>query len=343
MKIAQIAPIFFPVPPTGYGGAELVVSVLANGLVECGHDVVLFASGDSGTFARLDPSIAQHSTLADFSQSLSDEIYHETYAYLRATDADIIHDHGWFGPSLAAIRGSGPPVVHTLHGAWSPGLRRQHAMVGGRIHRVAVSRSQAENNKDVKYAAIIHHGLPLAQFPPPGEKEDYLVFVGRATPEKGSHTAVEVAKRANKRLIMIIKRSEPDERDYWTRHVEPRLTGLEVIVDVPSPAVRIELVSRAAGLLFPIDWAEPFGLVMIEAMACGTPVVAMNRGSVPEVVISDKTGFICNDIDEMVSAVSRLPSISPEFCRQHIQRNFSSGHMIGRYERLFEQILAKKR
>lgn len=340
MKIAEIVPVFFPVPPESYGGIELVASILTDGLVARGHEVVLFASGDSETKARLDSCIPTHCGLAD-RESVSDELYHETYAYLRTRDVDVIHDHGWFGPSLAAVRASGPPVVHTLHGAWNARAHRDHVLIGDRIHRVAVSMAQADENRDVTYADVIHHGLHLEAFPLVRNKEDYLVYVGRATVTKAPEIAVDVAKAAGKRLVMVIKRDEPYERDYWMREVEPRLVGTETIIDAPAPEVRIDLVSRAQGLLFPIQWSEPFGLVMIEAMACGTPVLAAKRGSTPEVVVDNVTGFLCAGVHEMIAAIRRLPTLSPDACRRHVAMNFSADKMIDGYERLFERVLGR--
>jgi glycosyltransferase involved in cell wall biosynthesis len=338
LRIAEIASVFFPVPPASYGGSELVVSLLTEGLVARGHDVVLFATGDSRTSGRLVSALDEHTGLAG-PTAQRDELYHKAYAYLHLDGVEVVHDHGWLGASLAAVHRFDPPVVHTLHHAWSERTRRDHALIGDRLHRVAVSRSQAGENPAVEYAAVIHNGIEVERFPLVRDKDEYLVFVGRASDEKAPHLAVELAKAVGRTLVLVVKRDEPREREYWAREVEPRLAGTEVVVDAPAPGRRIELVSRAAALVFPIQWSEPFGLVQTEAMACGTPVVGLARGAVPEIVDDGVTGFVCEDLDEMAAAVERLGALSPDACRRHVEDRFSAARMVERYERLFGRLV----
>jgi glycosyltransferase involved in cell wall biosynthesis len=340
LRIAEIAPPWVSVPPPSYGGIELVVALIADGLVDRGHDVTLFASGGSKTKGTLVSPLEKVPELADMGLSITDDTIHTLSAYLQADRFDVIHDHSGWGPAFGALLNGHPPVVRTLHGPWSTEARRFHAALAGRVHLVGISQSQVSLNSDLTYSGVVYNGIDLDVYPFREDKEDWLLFLGRCNPEKGPEVAVEVAKRAGKHLKMVVKRAEPAEIQYWERMVEPRLTGDEDIVFDVSHAEKVDMLSRAAGTLCTIQWPEPFGLVMTESMACGTPVIVPPMGAAPELVVDGETGFIRTEIDDMVAAVGRLGEIAPAACRARVADNFTAEVMVSGYERIFEQVLA---
>lgn len=342
MRIAEIAPVWVSVPPPSYGGIELVVSLIADGLVDRGHDVTLFATGGSKTKGRLVTPIEETPALADMGQSVTDDLIHTLTAYLHAGDFDVIHDHSGFGPAFGALLDGHPPVVRTLHGPWSDPARRFHAALDGRVHLVAISESQKRFNTDLPYAGVVYNGIDLGAYPYRDDKDDFLLFLGRCNPEKGPEVAVEVAKRAGQHLKMVVKRAEPAEIQYWERMVEPRLSGDEDIVFDVGHAEKVDLLGRAQATLCTIQWPEPFGLVMTESMACGTPVIVPPLGAAPELVVDGVTGFLREDIDDMVEAVGRLGELSPADCRARVADNFTAEVMVEGYERVFEQVVAAR-
>jgi glycosyltransferase involved in cell wall biosynthesis len=340
MRIAEIAPVWTTVPPSGYGGIELVVSELTEALVDRGHEVTLFASGGSQTKGELVCPFAEPPGIG-CQDGPARDLYHATSAFVRAGEFDLIHDHSSVGPWLGSL--SAPaPVVHTLHGPWTPWVKQQFALLDGRIHLVAISRSQASQNSAVRYVGVVPNGINLDAYSFRQEKEDFLLFVGRSNTEKAPELAVEVAKRAGMRLVMIVKRTEPHEQEHWHRAVEPRLEGTEEIHGEVSHEVKVELMGRAKALVFPIQWPEPFGLVMTEAMACGTPVIVTPSGAATEVVVDGETGWWCRDVKEMAGAVHRLDGISPEACRARVMDKFSVSTMTDRYERIFQHLAVSK-
>lgn len=344
MRIAEIAPVWVPVPPPAYGGIELVVSLLADGLSERGHDVTLFAAVGSRTKARLVSPVREPHALADMGNDITAEIVHALPAYLAADEFDVIHDHSGLGTALGAARaGRPPPVVHTLHGPWTESSRRFFAAVSPPVQLIAISEAQAAGNPGLRYAGVVHNGIDPDAYRWQDDKEDFLVFLGRCSPEKGPEVAVEVAKRAGLPLVMIVKRSQPEEMRYWDQEVAPRLRGDEqLFFDVPHE-VKVDLLGRARATLFPIQWSEPFGLVMIESMACGTPVVATPLGAAPEIIVDGTTGFLATGVDEMVAALEHLDDISPADCREHVVENFSAGAMVTKTERVLERAATSAR
>jgi len=341
MRIAQIAPVWFPVPPTGYGGIELIVSLLADGLADSGHDVTLFAAGGSRTRAKLvtplevppDPS-ALGDVWSDTFHSLS------SYLEIGRGDFDVVHDHsGIIGPAMAAARGSGPPVVHTLHGPWTESGKRFYGLIDKIIDLVAISNTQMADNLDSRYRGMVYNGINVADYEFRNVKGEYLVFIGRANPDKGPIPAIEIAKKTGMPLKMVVKRNEPPEKVYWEQQVVPLLGDtIEVFENIPHQQ-KVELLAGAKAMVFPIQWPEPFGLVMVEAMACGTPVVAGRWGAATEVVSHGETGYLCSGIDEYVEAIGRIGEISPEACLDRVRGMFSTATMVSGYEALFESII----
>ena len=342
LRVAVIAPPFFPIPPAGYGGIERVVAAQAEGLVAAGHDVTLFAAAGSATRARLVVPLDSPLPLGD-AASISDELFHATTAYLEAESFDVIHDHTGVGITIGAMLHQGPPVVHTLHGPWTEPSRRLLGRLHHRLHLVAISRAQRDANPHVRYAGVVHNGVDLAAYPFNPIKEDFVVFVGRTSPEKRPEVAVEVARRAKLPLVMMVKRNEPAERAYWDEVVVPQLHADVEVVEQPPHELKVDLIGRARAMLFPIAWPEPFGLVMPETMACGTPVIAHPRGAAPEVIIDGVTGFLCPTIDEMIDAVAAARDLQPQDCRLHVERHFSAGAMVAGYEQVYRAALGLAR
>jgi len=341
MRILMIAPPWLTVPPVAYGGIELIVSALSDGLVEAGHDVTLVASGGSKTRARLQRvfDVPPFEHLGD----ARIEAVHALSAYLGRADYDIIHDHTMaVGPALAVLSDH-PPVVHTLHHPWSDAQVRLARLVSSRVHLVAISRDQAARApRDIPIAGVVHNGIPVERYPFRGAKERFLLFVGRASPDKGPEAAIDVAERLGRPLVIGIKINEPSEHRYWRETLQPLIEASSVRVDVvpnPEHERKVDLMSRAAAVLMPIQWPEPFGLVMAEANACGTPVVAYAVGAAPEIIINGRSGFLVEpgDVDGYCAAVERAAALDPRECRRHIVAHFSAQRMVAGYEQVYRQ------
>lgn len=342
MRVLQIAPPWFAVPPSGYGGIEWIVASLADGLVDAGHDVTLHAAGGSVTKARLQ-------TVFDVAPSLhiGNPWYEATHAVAAYTDPgrfDVIHDHtGAIGPAIAAGITNRPPVVNTLHGSWTGANERLYRAISDRIALVGISHDQvARTPPGVQVAGVVHNGIALERYPFRADKEDFLLFVGRASADKGPEVAVEVARRVGLPLVMAIKVSEPLEVEYFETIIEPAMHGADVDVRIGvGHDEKTDLMGRARAVLVPIRWDEPFGLVMAEAMACGTPVVAYGRGAAPEIVVDGQTGHLVEpgDLGAFTRATQAVDAIDPATCRARIEDEFSAQRMVERYVALYERLL----
>lgn len=337
MRIAVIAPPWTPIPPDGYGGIELVVDRLATGFQEQGHEVMLFATGDSTC------PVPTEWTLAEPDQRMGavvPELRHVMAAYDAVQDFDVVHDHTMAGPAYAA-RYPDLRVVTTLHGPLDGELADTYLHICDRVPLVAISHAQCTPLPQLRVARVIHHGLDAGDFPVGDGDGGYLLFLGRMTPEKGAHRAIEAARRAGLPLLLAAKMREPAEVEYFERQVEPLLNDDMRYVGEVGVERKLELLSGARALVFPIRWNEPFGMVMIEAMACGTPVVAFGEGSVPEVVDHGRTGFICDDTAEMAQALGRLEELDRSDCRFEVEHGrFSTTRMVDEYVELFETLTA---
>ena len=340
MKIAILSPVWFPVPPKGYGGIEWIVSLLADGFVEAGHDVTLFASGDSSTRAELVSAYAV--APSEMIGNAQIELRHALKCFERASDFDIIHDHS--GPPAVAISGAvATPTVHTVHGPMDgePGdVYRQLRSVAPRTGLISISLNQRKPQPDLAWAANIPNGLDLSLYPMDGARDDYLLFLGRMTADKGAHRAVEVAKKAGVPLLLAGKNREPAERAYFDECVKPHLReGMIEYVGEVSHEEKVRLLQKARATLFPIDWEEPFGLVMIESMACGTPVLATRRGSVPEVIDDGQTGIIVDDHLKMADVLHQADALEAGAIRRVVEKRFSKARMVDDYLATFEEVL----
>jgi glycosyltransferase involved in cell wall biosynthesis len=341
LRIAQLAPLYERVPPALYGGTERVVSYLCEGLVERGHDVTLFASGDSITHARLEAATARALRLdGSDDDPLYSHVLEISRAFDRAAEFDVIHCHVDalafpFGRLVAT------PTIHTMHGRLDlPAMRFVYRHFRD-VPLVSISDSQRRPlaDLDMTWVATVNHGLPIEAFEfSPGGGE-YLAFLGRMGPEKRPDLAIEVATRAGIPLKMAAK-VDPVDRAYFESQIRPRLDHplVEYVGEVGEED-RAALLRGARALLFPIDWPEPFGLVMIEALAFGTPVVARPAGSVPEIVEDGRTGLIADTVDDLVDAVKRVDRIDRATCRREAERRFSIDRMLDGYEAVYARIL----
>jgi glycosyltransferase involved in cell wall biosynthesis len=339
MRIALLSPVWFPVPPVGYGGIEWVVSLLADGLVDAGHEVTLFASGDSRTTAEL-AFVYETAPSAEIGKS-SVELRHALACFERAGEFDVVHDHS--GPPAAALGGTTTtPTIHTVHGPLlgEPGeVYEQIARVAPRTRLVSLSLNQRTPRPDLPWLANIPNALDFSVYPAQPHRGDYLLFLGRMSPEKGAHRAIAAAMEAGLPLRIAGKRREPAEQAYFHEFVEPHLREgtIEYLGEV-THGEKVELLQDARATLFPIEWEEPFGLVMIESMACGTPVIATRRGSVPEVVEDGRTGVVVADYTEMAAAIEAADSLDPGELRRAAAARFSRERMVADYVAAYEQV-----
>jgi glycosyltransferase involved in cell wall biosynthesis len=332
VRIAIIAPVWFPVPPTGYGGTEWIVSLLSDGLADAGEDVTLFASGDSRTKAKLSyvyPEAPSHL----IGRSLP-EMHHALACYERADEFDVINEHS--GPPGAALGGAvSTPVVHTLHGPLdgeAGPIYEQIARVVPQVGLISISINQRKPKPDLPWIANVPNALDLSLYPCKPHRGDYLLFLGRMSPDKGAHRAVAVAMETGTPLKIAGKRREVKERQYFEEYVEPHLgNGIEYLGEV-THGEKVELLQNARVTLFPIEWEEPFGLVMIESLACGTPVIATRRGAVPEVIEENgRGGIIVDDYREMAAKLEEADEMDPLECRAYVEERFSRSRMVQGY------------
>jgi glycosyltransferase involved in cell wall biosynthesis len=336
MKIAQVAPLMESVPPKAYGGTERVVSYLTEALVELGHDVTLFASGDSRTSARLVPVVPRslrldpgHPDWLVWHTVMLDQVF------VQAPEFDVVHFHVDF-LHYPLVRRCPTPCLTTLHGRLDlPDLLPLHRHFREQA-LVSISQHQRKPLGDgCRWLATVHHGLPERLYRHHERPGDYLAFVGRISPEKRVDRAIHVAKATGIQLRIAAKVDRVDEA-YFRREIEPLLDHplIEFVGEIEE-SQKDDFIGRARALMFPIDWPEPFGLVMIEALACGTPVIAWRCGSVPEVVEHGHTGFIVEDASQAIEAARRIGEIDRGACRRAFERRFTARRMAERYVEVY--------
>jgi glycosyltransferase involved in cell wall biosynthesis len=347
MRIAQLAPPLEAVPPARYGGTERVIHCLTEALVRRGHEVTLFASGDSRTSARLVPTCERAIWHREAPVEDVLPIWSKVLGKLarELEDFDVVHSHiDHVGFPLARV--SPVPVVTTLHGRLDAPEVRDVMSEFKEVPLVSISHAQRRPVEWANFVATVYHGIDLDSFHLEPRRGDYLAFLGRVSPEKGLDTAIRIARRAGMRLKVAARMPLPFPHDanatadaaYWRDVVLPLMgDDVEMIGEIGGHE-KDEFLGKAAALLFPIRWPEPFGLVMVEALACGTPVLALNQGSVPEVVSNGVTGFVVDTEDELVDCVSRLGRISRADCRQAAERRFSPSAMACAYEEVYQSV-----
>jgi len=342
MRMAQIAPLYESIPPKMYGGTERVVHGLTEELVGRGHDVTLFASGDSQTSAKLAPCCEQGLRLdqrvRDFHAYTITQL---GMVYARAHEFDIIHNHvDYF--AFPFTRFTPVPTVTTLHGRLDlPEVQRVHAYFPD-LPMVSISNAQRTHLPEANWVATVYNGIFLENFTLRRDPGSYLAFLGRIAVEKRPDRAIEIARAAGMPLKIAAK-IDPADRAYYEHAIKPLLEHplVEFVGEIDETA-KDEFLGNAYAYLFPVDWPEPFGITLIEAMATGTPVIAMACGSVPEVVEDGRTGFVCRNLKEMIDAVERVPQISREACRRHAEEHFSATKMTTDYEAVYRSLLAQK-
>ena len=336
----MIAPPWTPIPPLLYGGIELVVDQLARGLQDAGHDVLLFATGDSTCpVPRKWVLPAAEGTRIG---AAVPEIRHVIHAYEAVQDCDVVHDHTMMGP-FHSEHYPGLPVATTIHGPFNEELTDIYRVNADRVPIIAISHAQRRAAPDIPIARVIHHGVDAAHFPVGDGTGDadgpYVLFLGRMAADKGAHRAIRIARKAGVRILLAAKMREPWEMRYFTEEVAPLLGPDAHYLGEVSHERKLELLAGASALLFPIRWNEPFGMVMIEAMACGTPVLAFPEGAAPEVVTDGTTGFLCDDEDAMVAALGRLGELERKDCRLAVEGYFSTHRMVAEHVELFETLV----
>ena len=342
MRIAQVAPLWERVPPPAYGGVELVVGLLCDELVQRGHEVTLFASGDSMTLANLE-SVYPRSFRTD--QIVQDynvyEVLQLSRLYQQADNFDIIHSHVGY-PAISYANLVKTPTVHTLHGIFTPDTEKVY--IEGRSQPfVSISNAQREPRLGLNYAATVYNGIDIDshRFYPEPQDPPYLAFLGRISPEKGTHLAIEIAKEAGIPLKMAGKVDRVDV-EYFETEIKHHIDGEQIqYLGEANHFEKNALLGGAIATLFSITWREPFGLVMTESMAAGTPVLAKPLGSASEVVSHGKTGFLCDTTADFVDAITRIEEIDRYQCRKHVEQHFSVSSMIDGYEAVYKQLLNK--
>lgn len=343
MRIGVIAPPWAPIPPVLYGGIEVIVDQLATGFQDAGHDVLLFTTGDATCAVprrhHLDQAEGRRIGYT------APELRHVLAAYdvMRDWGADLVHDHTLAGPVHAASRSSGDklpfPVVTTMHNQFDVELTDIYRRVAGEVAIVAISHAQRRPVPDLPIARVIHHGIRAADFPVGDGQGGYCLFLGRMSPDKGPHRAMEAAYKAGMPLLMCAKMRDPWEFDYFDEYVRPYLNeDIQYLGEVPHER-KLELLAGAAALLFPIRWNEPFGMVMIEALACGTPVLAFPEGAVPEVIEDGRTGFLCREVADLSEAIGRIGELDRATCRGAVEGYFSADRMVREHLELFTTLL----
>ncbi|MDQ4148782.1 MAG: glycosyltransferase family 4 protein [Actinomycetota bacterium] len=334
LKVAIVAPPWFELPPPGYGGIEWICYLLAEGLVERGHDVTLIGAGPPNTRAKF------ISTGQPASERLGDPILELTHvaraaATLRSEDFDVIHDHTLSGPLLSFDRMT--PTVLTAHGPINDDFAAYYSALPN-IFLVAISHSQRKSRPHLPWVGTVHNAVSVREYPERARKEDFVLFLGRMNADKGAHLAIDAASKAGYPIVLAAKCNEPQERAYFEAEIKPRLgPGVEWIGEADT-STKMDLLSRARCLVFPIQWEEPFGIVMVEALAAGTPVVATRRGSVPEVIVDGETGFICDEVSQLPEAIQKAADLEPSACRRDALRRFDVDHMVAGYEQVYRAV-----
>ncbi|GAA0377161.1 glycosyltransferase family 4 protein [Microbispora corallina] len=334
LHVAMVAPPWYEVPPKGYGGIESMLADLVRGLAARGHRVTLIGAG-----AGADLRTYEEPQSARIGEAYP-EVVHAARAarLLRGLDADVVHDHSLAGPLGAGCRAV--PTVVTCHGDVTGEAGTILRDLGEAVSLVAISLAQRAQAPDLNWVARVHNAVDVASFPFAPVKEDWVLWLGRFSPDKGADLAIEAARAAGRRIVLAGKLVEAAEREHFRERVAPLLGAGAEYVGEADGALKRGLLSRARCLVLPLRWEEPFGMVLIEAMACGTPVVAIGRGAVPEIVADGLTGFVRRDPSELPAAIEEAGRLDPHVIRAHAERRFDVGPMVEGYERVYRAVIA---
>jgi glycosyltransferase involved in cell wall biosynthesis len=340
LKIAIVAPPWYPIPPPAYGGIESLCHLLVEGLVERGHEVTLVGVDRPQTSARY-ISTYDRAQGARIGQSFPEVVHAAGEARsLEGLDIDLVHDHSLAGPLLAFNRSI--PTVVTAHGPVDGEIGEYYRLLSSHVSMVAISNAQRHMAPDLPWVETIYNAIEVDDYPFSTDKDDFLLWLGRTNPDKGAHLAIDIARDIGERIVLAGKCTEPEEKHYFEEEIAPRLgPGVEWTGEADAERKKV-LLSQTKCLLFPLQWPEPFGIVMAEAMACGTPVVALNEGSVPEVVENGVTGFVCDEIEAMPEALGHTVEIDPHACRKRVEALFNTSVMVSAYESVFARTVAQR-
>lgn len=343
MRIAQVAPLWERVPPPAYGGIELVVGLLTDELVRRGHEVTLFASGDSITLAKLEAIHPQALRLdPDVKEYGIYEMLHLSQIYDRADEFDVIHSHMGCA-ALPYAKLVKTPTIHTLHGVFTPDNRKLFSYAKDQSY-VSISNTQRDPSLELNCVATVYNGIDVNshQFFPQADQPPYLAFLARMSPEKGPHHAITIAKATGLPLKMAGK-IDPVDVEYFETEIRPLVDGEQIqFLGEANHAQKNQLMGRAIATLCPITWREPFGLVMVESMAAGTPVIAMRLGSTPEIVRPGISGFLGDSVEECIAAIAQIHTIDRSACRDYVSRRFGVQQMVDGYEDVYQKLISKR-
>jgi glycosyltransferase involved in cell wall biosynthesis len=340
VHVVIVAPPYYEIPPRGYGGTELICYLLAEGLIDRNHDVTVIGAGPRRTRARFVATFPQAQPEGEESAA-SIELRHSCLAAaaIREIGPDVVHVHTTGPPDIPPSI----PMVITVHSAVSgpdaTSARLDSLARQGRL--IAVSHAQAAAAPSAGWTAVVPHGIDLSRYPVGSQRADLVVFLGRISPHKGTHIAIDAALAAGHPLVIAGAGTIPQERAYFDTEIRPRLGRHVTWVGELGFDRKVELLGQAACLLFPARWDEPFGLVLVEAMACGTPVVGLWAGAVPELVVNGETGVICHAPDELGAAIRQAVRLDPARCRAHVERCFSAARMVADYENIYRQMAGR--
>jgi glycosyltransferase involved in cell wall biosynthesis len=343
VRIAMVAPPWYEVPPSSYGGIEAMVADLVGQLSVRGHEITLIGAGrDLSAASRFIPVFDAPPT-SRLGEALPEVEYAAAVGQILAgVQVDLVHDHSLAGPLLA--RGRPVPTVVTMHGPVSAVHGEIMARLGDSVHVVAISDAQRVDRPELNWAGTVHNALDIDAFPYAEDKDDFVLWMGRFTPDKGPVIAIDAARAAGLPIVLAGKRSEPAEQEYFDAEIVPRLGDDATYVGEVDGDAKRELFARARVLVFPIQWEEPFGIVMLEAMACGTPVVATRRGSVAEIVQDGETGIVLDadaGVEEIGRALHAAVDIDPRRCRDSVRERFAPGIMADGYEEVYRSVVGR--
>jgi glycosyltransferase involved in cell wall biosynthesis len=345
LRVAIVSPPWYSVPPEGYGGIELLIYLLAQELHKRGHQVTVIGGQGQGTdfeLISLAPSSWEEKLGTRDQEPLNCAYLVEAHDILRRRAFDVVHENNYTGMTIAACMGLSTPIVATIHGDLTEADGRFLSVLDSRVHLVGISAAQQRQVAGVRWRAMVHNAFDPASVELGVEKEDYLVELARISPDKAQHIAIQVAREVGRPLVLAGK-VDDSEREYFEKEIEPHLGESVRWIENVAGKEKARLLARAGAMLFPIQWEEPFGIAMVEAMASGTPVLATERGAAVEIVEPGVTGFLASDTEGLVEAFHKLGEIDPRRCAERAHECFGPARMAEGYESIYLEEVASKR